>query len=101
MRWRTSWLVCNSLRFASAKLPCACVHQPDSAHRRLCCCCIYCLPPRTVPRRPARETDLATQKRDFAKVPKYLNKIKNDIAREKEYVEQMQKQQVAFWGGFR
>jgi len=48
-----------------------------------------------VPRRPARETDLATQKRDFAKVPKYLNKIKNDIAREKEYVEQMQKQQYA------
>ena len=59
------------------------------------------MPPRTVPRRPARETDLATQKRDFAKVPKYLNKIKNDIAREKEYVEQMQKQQVAFWGGVR
>lgn len=47
-----------------------------------------------VPRRPVKDDPLPTQSKTFGKVPKYLNKIKRDVENEREYIRQMNNQQV-------
>jgi hypothetical protein len=48
-----------------------------------------------VPRRPPKEAPLATQAKSFGKVPGYLGKIKRDVEQEREYVQQLSRQQHA------
>eukprot|EP00667_Euglena_gracilis_P019356 EG_transcript_20716 len=48
-----------------------------------------------VPKRPPGEGPLPTQGKDFAKVPKYLQRIKNDIAEETAYLQRLNSQKTA------
>lgn len=47
-----------------------------------------------VPKQPKAEPALATQNATFGKVPKYLQRVKNDIAEERSYLQRMNSQKT-------